>query len=699
MAGDEILAHTTGQYLTSDGGAEAGDQAIFGRIEFDDAHDLTGLLELSDRDDRIRSVQILFAGQVVEERFVDADAAGRASFRLSLGAPDVTKRLARIYRMGGLREAGRQLMIRALSAKGEVFVLYVDDERLDRFLGRSIDRSAEADPSAVRIGGAEQGRGEVKVICFYLPQFHPFKENDEWWGQGFTEWSNLVTLKKQYPKHAAPWLPADFGFYDLRLQQVRARQAELAKLFGVFGFCYYFYWFQGRRLLNEPLDLLLADGEPDLPFCLCWANENWSRRWDGSETELLIAQSHALDEDAQLVDYLEKFFTDRRYIRINNCPLLIVYRPALIPDREALFLSWRRRAKELGFDGLYICNMMTFGDNNPFDLNCDAAIEFPPHTAVSRKVPKSEVDAPDEFQGTVYDYKDVVRNAFSRPPHAFPYFPGTMPRWDNTPRKATKSHIFHGSSPEMFEVWMRRAVSEAAAHAPAPLVFVNSWNEWAEGAHLEPDTTYGRRYLDSVRRALSGETLEEVILEDPGIVAALSREELESSVLLQARQTKLIAATAATGKLAVSAHELFAGPPPLSDDAEVIEGGSFRIELFNGRAAGTILETTRTPIINCRGWAYHARALAATQSRIALIALANHDRDGPSYHFFIDSWLARKDVAEYFKVETADNYFGFAINLSSRQLNNGRYDLAIYQFGDNVLYKGRTNQSILVAGV
>src|SRR5437667_7337089 len=220
----------------------------------------------------------------------------------------------------------------------------------------------------------------IRAIAFYLPQFHPIPENDAWWGKGFTEWSNVVKAKPLFRGHYQPHLPADLGFYDLRLPETRQAQADLARQYGIYGFCYYHYWFNGQRLLGRPLDDVLASGKPDFPFCLCWANENWTRRWDGRERELLMEQRYSDDDDRAHMRWLAEAFGDERYIRVNNKPLFLVYRASRIPDPLRTTTIWRDEAQRLGFGDLYLCRVESFADerDDPLRIGFDAAVEFQP---------------------------------------------------------------------------------------------------------------------------------------------------------------------------------------------------------------------------------------------------------------------------------------------------------------------------------
>jgi predicted O-methyltransferase YrrM len=343
---------------------------------------------------------------------------------------------------------------------------------------------------------------DVKVLAFYLPQFHPIAENDQWWGKGYTEWARATRARPQFAGHYQPHLPQRLGFYDLRLPEVRARQAALARGHGIHGFCYYYYSFGTKTLLERPLADMLASGEPDLPFCLCWANENWTRRWDGAERELLIEQRYGPELDFALIESLMPFFRDPRYLRVRGAPVLLVYRPNALPEPRATTERWRHAAREQGLHDLHLVAALTFGLNDPRPLGFDAAVEFPPHGA--NLSDSCAVDGMEPgFSGQVFDYRATVHRQLALAPPPFRLYRTAMAGWDNTPRLGRRATIFNGASPDAYEEWLRALVTAARlGHPDHRLVFVNAWNEWGEGAHLEPDRRFGTGYLEATRRAL-----------------------------------------------------------------------------------------------------------------------------------------------------------------------------------------------------
>lgn len=345
----------------------------------------------------------------------------------------------------------------------------------------------------------------VRTICFYLPQFHEIPENNDWWGEGFTEWTNVKPAKPQFKGHQQPHVPDELGYYNLLDVDAQRRQISLAKQYGIDGFCFYFYWFAGHRLLEQPLLNYLENSELDLPFSLCWANENWCRRWDGLESEILIAQDHSPNDDIEFIKYISKYMRDPRYIRVNGKPLLTIYRPSLLPDAKATVERWRKWCRENGIGEIYMAYTQSFEKESPNIYGIDAAIEFPPNNSNIPNITHLIPDLSDDFTGNIYDWTELVKRSEDYSDPGYQFFRGVTPSWDNTARRKNNGTILYGSSPCQYQKWLYNAAVDTTQRISNPderLVFINAWNEWAEGAHLEPDQQYGFGYLEATRTAL-----------------------------------------------------------------------------------------------------------------------------------------------------------------------------------------------------
>jgi lipopolysaccharide biosynthesis protein len=353
----------------------------------------------------------------------------------------------------------------------------------------------------------------ARLIAFYLPQFHPIPENDRWWGKGFTEWTNVAKARPLFRGHYQPHLPADLGFYDLRVPETRAAQADLARAHGVEAFCYWHYWFDGERLLERPFAEVLESGEPDFPFCLAWANETWSRRWLGEEADVLRRQTYSDADDRAHAEWLARVFADPRNVRVRGRPLFLVYRPNDLPDPRKTTDVLRATCVERGLPEPYLvginahcshvdCRTLGFDGTLDFEPQLGAlplCFEDGPRAARALRNLKAGVLDPSL---KLYTYEEA-RRLMSRG-RDFPTYPCIFVGWDNTPRRGDKAIVVVSSGAEEFERGLREMIASVSDRPfDDRLLFVNAWNEWAEGNHLEPDAKHGLAYLEAVLRANS----------------------------------------------------------------------------------------------------------------------------------------------------------------------------------------------------
>jgi len=349
---------------------------------------------------------------------------------------------------------------------------------------------------------------KIRLIAFYLPQYHPIPENDQWWGAGFTEWTNVAKAKPNYENHYQPHIPKDLGYYDLRLPVIMEQQAELAKRYGITGFCYYYYSFGGKRLLELPLEKMLESGKPDFPFCLCWANENWTRRWDGKENDILIDQKHSDEDDRIVIHDLIRYIKSSNYIRVDGKPIILIYRVTKFPDIKKTARIWREVCYEEGIGEIHLAMVEAFElvDQrfSPADFGMDSSVEFPPHNMARNLIKPKNLINPN-YSGYIADYVSSVVSYLERPAPAHTQFHTAMPSWDNTPRLQNNSYIFANASPGNYQAWLEELIKRTREKqfGDKRMIFINAWNEWAEGTHLEPDQKYGHGYLAATQNALN----------------------------------------------------------------------------------------------------------------------------------------------------------------------------------------------------
>ncbi len=347
---------------------------------------------------------------------------------------------------------------------------------------------------------------KIKAIAFYLPQFHAIPENDEWWGNGFTEWRNVKRGKPVFDGHYQQRIPTELGYYDLvQDKSIQKKQMELAKKYDIYGFCYYYYWFNGKRLLEKPLNQVLENEDLDLPFCICWANENWTRRWDGLDKEILISQSHSIDSDMRFIDEVIPILKDKRYIKLEDAPMLLVYRVNLLPNPFKTIENWRERCKEAGIESIHICAVQSIGITDPRVFGCDSAVEFPPSGFWRFLKPKRYVENLDpNFKGYLYDYNDIVEIALRKKRVNYSLYRGAMLGFDNVARKLNSGVIFHNFTIESYKKWLLGCIAYEKHYQPKEkqILFINSWNEWGEGTYLEPDEKFGLQYLEATKEVM-----------------------------------------------------------------------------------------------------------------------------------------------------------------------------------------------------
>jgi lipopolysaccharide biosynthesis protein len=361
----------------------------------------------------------------------------------------------------------------------------------------------------------------------YLPQFHPIPENDTWWGKGFTEWTNVTKATPLFGGHYQPHLPADLGFYDLRLQETRIAQAALAKQYGIYGFCYYHYWFNGKQILERPFQEVLNTGKPDFPFMLCWANENWTKTWDGLENNILLKQEYSEQDDIDHIHALIPAFKDSRYIKVEGKPVFAIYRSTHIPDIKNTIKRWRCEAKKNGVQ-LYLCRMDSFGESgeNYLKDGFDAAINFEPFTfnlyKMKERITSSAIQNKMSYWYIKYklsskakrgklikkltselDYNEYVDFTKRNLDVDYKRYPGITPMWDNTARRQKDYFLFKNATPKKYQEWFEAEIKSFIPYSKDEnFIFINAWNEWGEGNHLEPCKKWGLQYLEATKAAL-----------------------------------------------------------------------------------------------------------------------------------------------------------------------------------------------------
>ena len=345
-----------------------------------------------------------------------------------------------------------------------------------------------------------------KPIAFYLPQFHENPENNEWWGKGFTEWVNVKRAFPLFEGHNQPRVPGELGYYDLvEDPTIQERQVALAKEYGIHAFCFYYYWFEGKRLLWKPVDQYFENKNLDLPFCICWANETWSRRWNGDEKEILIKQVHNEKTDKEFIYDVIPLFKDERYLRVDGKPLLLIYRIELFPRPAETIKLWKKLCAQEGVGDIHVALVQSFGMVDHRMYGADSSVEFPPHKIVGSVINENILtkEEQEKITGNIYSYKEIVENQMLVKKRDYVLWPGCMLGWDNTARRLYASNVFHYFSPELYREWLIKNHVYTQLYNKQPLMFINAWNEWAEGTYLEPDQKYGRLLLEITKEVIN----------------------------------------------------------------------------------------------------------------------------------------------------------------------------------------------------
>lgn len=540
-----------------------------------------------------------------------------------------------------------------------------------------------------------------KVIAFYLPQFHPIPENDEWWGSGFTEWTNVTRGKPFYTGHKQPRRPADLGYYDLRVPDIMDAQIDMARQYGVHGFCFYYYWFDGKRLLERPLDMFLARDDYDFPFSICWANENWSRRWDGGDQDILIAQKHSAKSDRKFIRDILPILSHKNYITVDGLPLLTVYRIQDLPNPEVTISIWRQEAIKAGLPGLHVSACMTFGLDDYSKCGCDSGVQFPPHGVPASDVTSKVAGLDPDFEGHIYNYQDVVETGIASLNPDATIFPTVMMGWDNTARKKERGHIYKGCNPEYFGQWLERAVAystkQAADKSTENFVFINAWNEWAEGTYLEPDMDNGFGYLEKVSSVLAKGTH---LKTDTDLTKLIQSLDIDADT-----KTDLIGKANLLENSVKFYRSLFGESDYYYklNQKHFVDAASygffktsFNVELhihidsIDKLASGNVLNTNNGESIIVNGWCFSTVKSTASQFYLLLLSDA-----GQGYVAPIDQSFERIDVvAEYGQYQHLNARCGFSDSYKLSSIKPGQYRLGIMMISDK--YRGLKLSDCLV---
>ena len=346
------------------------------------------------------------------------------------------------------------------------------------------------------------------LVAYYLTQFSPDEHNDKWWGKGTTEWNNVSKAVPQFVGHRQPRLPGEFGFYDLRIKDHMRRQIEVAKNYGIDVFSFYYYWFAGERILEKPLNMFLEDSSLDMPYMFCWANENWTKRFSGTDESVLIGMEPTVKNYQDFIHSVIPHFSDPRYFTIDGKIVLQIYRPGLVPQLEDVIHYWREQVRKICHKELYlIACQERDGKTNWIQKGFDAENEWMMESVklYSKDITDQMHPLRKDFAGEIFDYADLVnkKKYFLKNNRHKKVYPAIMPSWDNTARRNNKGSIFYGSTPALYKKWLDDLIEEVKHRSDLdePMIFVNAWNEWGEGTYMEPDHDYGFAYLEATWQA------------------------------------------------------------------------------------------------------------------------------------------------------------------------------------------------------
>lgn len=385
----------------------------------------------------------------------------------------------------------------------ELMHLYINDLLKNQDLTNDFSIDAPETPLINR------SLGDPKILAYYLPQYYPDPHNNQWWGKGSTEWTNVSKAVPQYYGHYQPRLPGELGFYDLRVQDNLKRQVELAKYYGIYGFCFYYYWFNGERVLDVPFENFVKDTSINYPFCICWVNESWTRQWSGTSNETLVAVPKEKDVYKRFITDVVRLFNKDNYIKINDKALLVIYRPMDVPACREVTDYWRAYAKKLTGLDLYIMAAINEPNKLTKDLRFDgfdALCEFAPGPQLPfmKNITREKKFVCDNFYGEIYDYKEFVERKGYFNLKNCKLYRAVSPMWDNTARKKNKGLILDGATPNLYKQWLKDIIIETRSNDALDdnILFINAWNEWAEGTYLEPDLKWKYGYLEATKNAI-----------------------------------------------------------------------------------------------------------------------------------------------------------------------------------------------------